>query len=290
MEERGKNLYLMDGSSYIYRAYHALPSFHTRNGFPTNAIFGFTNMLFRLLKEFQPLYLSIAFDPPGPTWRHTKMPEYKSQRPPVPDDLKPQIPIIKEIITAMGINFIEKEGYEADDVLATIAIEGKKTFHQVIIFTTDKDALQLVDERVSVVNTFVKNGWYTPKKVREKLGVFPNQVVDYLAIVGDSIDNIPGIPGIGEKTAQKLLEEWGNLEKILKNCDKIKKVGDKIYQYKSTLLRNKELIEWKKVPLNINWEEFKIKERNYQKLEEIFKKLEFRKLLEKIQEKKTLFS
>ncbi len=275
----------MDGTSFVYRAYHALPPFQTRQGFPTQAIFGFTNMLLRILREYSPSYLGVVFDPPGPTWRHEEMREYKSQRPPTPEGLKSQLPWVKDILSAMGILHLEIDGYEADDVLATIAVKAKNFFKEIIIFTSDKDSLQLVDEKITVINPYVKNGVFSPEKVEEKFGLPPEKIPDFLALTGDPVDNIPGIPGVGEKTARKLLGEWGSVEKILENCDKIEKSLRKaIQEHREILLRNKFLIKWREVPFSIEWNKFVLGRKDRDKLKEIFNSLEFKKLLERIEE------
>ena len=278
-------LHLIDGSAFVYRAFHALPPFKTKEGFPTQAIYGFTSMLFKLLNERNPTFLSVAFDAKGPTLRHKKLSIYKANRPSMPEELSSQIPILKEILTYLGIPQWEEEGYEADDILATLTQKGKSLFPDIYIFTSDKDILQLVDEKVRVINPFGKGEVYNKEKIKEKFGVSPERIPDYLALTGDSSDNIPGVPGIGEKTARKLLQEWGDVEKIFQNCDKIEKsLRNKLIQNKKLVERNLDLVRLIVLPLEVKIESLKIRKPNIEKLEEIFQQLEFKKLLPRLRE------
>ncbi len=285
------SLYLVDGSLFLYRAFHALPYFETKKGFPTQAIYGFTTMLFKLLKEKRPRFLSVVFDVRGPTLRHAALSTYKANRPAMPEELSSQIPLIKEIIACLGIPQCEKEGYEADDILATFAREGKQWFPEVYILTSDKDILQVVDERIKVMNPLKKGEIYDREKIIEKFGIPPQLIPDYLSLTGDSSDNIPGVPGIGEKTARKLVREWGNIEKIFLNCDKIEKsIRDKLIPNKKLIERNLSLIKLVVLPLEIKKEFFKVGKPDIKKLESIFQQLEFKKLLPRLKEvQPTLF-
>ncbi len=213
-----KSLYIVDASSFIYRSYFALPPLTTKDGFPTGAIYGFLRALLSILKSEKPDHLVVVFDAPGPTKREEEYREYKAGRPPMPDPLRLQIPEIKKLLRLMGIPTLEKPGYEADDLIALLAERfAKKSFH-VRIYTPDKDMLQLVSDRVVVINPM---SWelFTPEKVKDKFGVPPEKVPDYLALVGDKVDNITGVKGVGPRTAVKLIEEFGGVEGILERWE-----------------------------------------------------------------------
>lgn len=214
-------LYLIDGNSYIYRAYHAVRSLATSKGLPTNAIYGFTNMLLKIVKEKKPDYLAIAFDVKGPTKRHIEYEQYKAHRPEMPKDLVQQIPYIHKLVEAFNIPAILMEGYEADDIIGTISKKMEKDF-DVIIVTGDKDMLQLISENIKIYDT-LKDKVYEEKDVVERFGVAPDKVVEIMGLMGDASDNIPGVHGIGEKTATALIAEFGSIENLLANVDKIKK-------------------------------------------------------------------
>ena len=214
-------LYLIDGNSYIYRAFYAIRNLSGSDGTPTNAIFGFTNMVLKLLKEKKPDYFGIVFDMPGPTHRHEMFKEYKANRSAMPDDLIPQVPLIKEIVKAFNILTIEKQGYEADDILGMIAKNAEADGLDVFIATGDKDMCQVVSPKIRLCDT-MKDKITEEKDVVERYGVKPSQFPEILALMGDASDNIPGAPGIGEKTAVKLLKEFGDLDNLIENHEKIK--------------------------------------------------------------------
>ena len=200
---------LIDGNSLINRAFYANPPMMTKEGIPTGAVFGFVNMLFKVIKDVNPSHLSVAFDVHAPTFRHEMFKEYKGTRKPMPDDLRPQIPLLKEVLSAMKIDMLEKAGLEADDIIVTVA---KNVSMPTIIITGDRDSFQLVDETSSVY--FTKKGIsdldiLTAENFKEKTGIEPWQVVELKALMGDSSDNIPGVAGVGEKTAKTLLENHG---------------------------------------------------------------------------------
>ena len=217
-----KTLHLLDASSFIYRGFFALPPLSTSKGFPTGAIYGFLRMLFSILKSESPQYMAVVFDSPAPPKREAVYREYKAGRPPMPDPLKVQIPVIKEILNLMNIPTIEKEGYEADDLIAILANRFAEKGFMVKIYTPDKDMLQLVRDNLVVINPM---NWetFTPQKVEEKFGVKPEKVPDFLALVGDQIDNIKGVKGIGPKSAKKLIEEFGGVEGILNRWEEFSK-------------------------------------------------------------------
>ncbi|WP_448587364.1 5'-3' exonuclease [Thermocrinis sp.] len=218
-----KELYLFDGSAFLYRSFFALPPLSTKSGFPTSAIYGFLRSILSILKTERPHYIAIAFDLPAPTQRKLAYSEYKSKRPPTPEPLKAQIWVIKELIPLLGIKLVEKAGYEADDLIAYLTSRALEKGFRVKIYSPDKDLLQLVQEgRVWVINPIL-NEAFDEKKVREKFGVEPRQLADYLALVGDKTDNIEGVKGVGPKTALNLLREYGSIEGILSRWDEFEK-------------------------------------------------------------------
>ncbi len=275
-----KRLVLVDGSSYLYRAYYALPPLTSPKGKPTGAIYGFIRMIASLMKELSPEYIAVVFDLPGKTFRHEKYQEYKANRKETPDDLKVQIPEIKKLIKLWGIKILEIPGYEADDIIATLAKKGEKEGFEVIIVTPDKDMMQLVDEDIKILNP-VNNEIFDREKVKEKYGVYPEQFVEYLAMIGDTVDNIIGVKGVGPKTAEKLLNEYGSIENIYKHLDKLKpKLKEAFLEAKDRLKENIFLIKLKTdVPLNISIEELKKGKADLQKLKEEFEELGFKSLV-----------
>ncbi|MFN3813454.1 MAG: 5'-3' exonuclease H3TH domain-containing protein [Aquificaceae bacterium] len=213
-----KVLYILDGSAFLYRSFFALPPLSTSKGFPTGAIYGFMRAVFSILKTESPKYFVVVFDHPSPTTREKIYKEYKSKRPTMPDSLKVQIPVIKNLLRLMGISVIELEGYEADDLIGYITERALELGFHVRVYSPDKDVLQLVSERVIVINPISKDV-FDHKAVLEKFGVVPGLIPDYLALVGDKVDNVEGVKGIGKKTALRVLKEYGNVENILRNWE-----------------------------------------------------------------------
>ena len=213
MTEKNKTplVAIVDGSNYIYRAFYAIPLLTNSKGFPTNAIYGFTNMLMKLLRDLEPDYIVVTFDLKGPTTRHGEFEDYKATRKPMPDDLIPQIPFIKDVVRGFSICILEKQGIEADDLIGTLTIQASKKGLRTAIISGDKDLMQMVDENVTMIDT-MKDKTYDAAAVKEKFGVGPDKVVEILGLMGDTSDNIPGVPGIGPKTAQRLIEEYGTVE------------------------------------------------------------------------------
>ncbi|MBA3062798.1 MAG: DNA polymerase I, partial [Atribacteria sp.] len=213
-----KKFILVDGQGLLYRAFYALPQLTTTYGQVVNAVYGFTMILIRLLEEEKPEYIVVTFDTPVPTFRHKEFKEYKAHRKKMPDELINQIPLIKEIINNYNITICSKEGYEADDVIGTIAKEAEKRNCNTIIVTGDKDAFQLISPHTKVMTTIkgvTEVKIYDEEGIKKKYGVDPEKIVDILALKGDISDNIPGVPGIGEKTAVALIKELGSVENIL---------------------------------------------------------------------------
>jgi DNA polymerase-1 len=220
MTQDRDTLYLVDGSSYIHRAYHAIRHLSNSKGVPTNAVFGFCKMILKLIDEKNPKYFAIAFDTGGPTFRHKLYEGYKATRPPMPEDLVVQLPYIKEFVKGLHVVTMEKEGYEADDIIGTMARIGEERAFQVIIITGDKDFKQLISPRISLWDT-MKDKFTDYETFTKEHGLVPEQVIDLMGLSGDSTDNIPGVPGVGEKTAAKLIKEFGSLESVFKDLEKI---------------------------------------------------------------------
>ncbi len=249
-------VYLVDGSAYIYRAYHAVAPLNNAEGMPTHAVFGFLNIVKRLIKEKEPRYLAVAFDMRGPVFRHDIYPEYKANRPPMPDDLAVQIPYIKELVAAMNIPCFEETGVEADDIIASAARLLSEQGHKVIIVSGDKDLLQLVDEQVVMWDP-MKKKTMDAAAVTEKYHVSPQQLLDCYALMGDSSDNVPGVPGVGPKTAEKLINEHGSLEQVYDALEGMKKskLKERLGENREAAFLSRNLIRLKydvKVPAELN--------------------------------------
>ncbi|NND65161.1 MAG: DNA polymerase I, partial [Gammaproteobacteria bacterium] len=236
-----KSLVLVDGSSYLYRAFHALPPFTTSKGEPTGALYGVTNMLIKLINQHKPDYCAVVFDAKGKTFRDDLFAEYKAHRKPMPDDLKPQVEPLLEIVEALGLPMLRVKGVEADDVIGTLAKQAHLQDIKAVISTSDKDMAQLVNGHIVIENTMTGKTM-DHDGVVEKFDVRPDQIIDYLALVGDSSDNIPGVPKVGPKTAAKWLKEYDTIDNIVTNAEKITgKVGESLRDNLSTLELSKKL-------------------------------------------------
>jgi DNA polymerase-1 len=214
---------LVDGNNYVYRAFYAIPLLTNSKGFPTNAIYGFTTMLLKLLRDLEPDYIVVSFDLKGPTARHEEFVDYKATRKPMPDDLIPQIPFIKDVVRGLSITVLEKQGVEADDIIGTLAGRASRLGWKTVLVSGDKDLMQLVDANVTMIDT-MKDKTYDVAAVQERFGVGPDKVVEILGLMGDTSDNIPGVPGIGPKTAQRLIEEYGTVEAVIQNTENLRNV------------------------------------------------------------------
>jgi DNA polymerase-1 len=280
-----KRFVLVDGSSYLYRAYHALPPLTSSSGEPTGAIYGVVNMLKRLLKDENPEHIAVIFDAKGKTFRDAIYPEYKANRPPMPDDLRPQIEPLQAIVKAMGLPLLVIEGVEADDVIGTLAKQAEDHDLPVLISTGDKDMAQLVNPHVELINT-MNNKRTDEKGVVEKFGVRADQFIDYLTLVGDSADNIPGVPKVGPKTAAKWLNEYGTLDNIVANADQFKgKIGENLRNALGTLPLSKELVTIKcDVELPYTPETLNRGEPDHGTLRDLFRKLSFKKWENEVEE------
>lgn len=276
---------LIDGSSYLYRAYYALPPLTVPDGRPTGAVYGFIRMLLKTLSAFNTPYVAVAFDLPGKTLRHEKFSEYKATRKETPDPLKQQIPILKKIIQLLGIKILEIPSYEADDIIATLSKKAEIEDYEAIIVTPDKDMNQLISDNIKIFNP-VKEELLDKEKIKEKYGIYPQQFIDYLTMIGDAVDNIPGIKGIGPKTATALLQEFGSLENILENVDKLKgKLKESFKELdKEQLQRMKEIIKLDaNIEINTKIDDLKKSKPDLEKLKQIFQELGFKSLLKDVE-------
>lgn len=278
-------LILIDGSSYLYRAFHALPPLTNSQGEPTGAIYGVLNMIRKLIKEYQPKYIAVVFDPKGKTHRDDIYPYYKANRPPMVNELSVQIKPLHGIIKAMGLPLLIMEGEEADDVIGTLAKEAEQQHMKVLISTGDKDMAQLVDKNVTLINT-MSNVILDEKGVQEKFGVTPEQIIDYLTLIGDTSDNIPGVPKVGPKTAAKWLTEFNTLDNLITNAEKISgKVGENLRETIPALPLSKQLVTIRSnLSLGIHPKDLIIKEPDSEILKEYFKRFEFRSWLTELLE------
>ena len=279
---------LIDGSSYVYRAYHALPPLTTSSGHPTGAVRGVTTMVMRILEDHPNSPIGMIFDAKGDTFRHEMYEEYKANRPPMPDDLRPQIQPIYDIVEALGIKIFVVDNVEADDVIGTLAKEAEEKGIPTVISTGDKDLAQLVTKNIKLVNTMT-NEVLDQKGVEKKFGVLPNQIIDYLALVGDTSDNIPGVNKVGPKTAVNWLSKYGTVESIIEKSDEISgKVGEYLREGIEQLKLSQQLTTIKKdVALDFGIEDLAVNDINQDKLHKLFSEFEFKTLLKNTEAKKS---
>ena len=279
------DLVLIDGSSYLYRAYHALPSLTNSKGEPTGALHGVLNMINKLVREQPQAHIAVVFDAPGKTFRDDLYAEYKATRPPMPDDLRPQVDPILETVKAMGLPLLCVAGVEADDVIGTLCRKGSEAGKAVLVSTGDKDLAQLVNEHVTLVNT-MNDTVLDRDGVRQKFDVWPEQIIDYLALVGDSSDNIPGVPKVGAKTAAKWLNLYPSAEDIIEHADEIKgKVGESLREHIEQLKLSRALATVKlDVELPVDFSDLVASEPDVDTLRELYKRYELRTLLRQLDE------
>ena len=283
-------IFIIDGSSYLYRAYHAMPPLTASSGQPTGAIKGVTNMLMTLKKESEGSPIIVTFDAKGKTFRSDIYEEYKANRPPMPDDLREQLAPLKEICKAIGFPLIEIDGVEADDVIATLVKIAKENNFKSVISSLDKDLMQLVEDPVSSIMNTMTHQIFNEEKVFEKFGVKPSQIRDMLALVGDTSDNIPGVPKVGQKTAAKWLNEFGDLDGIRKNADSIKGVvGQNLRDSLNELDRNVELVSLKNdVDIGVTFESLLVMHGDDEKLDQLFSKLDFKTMMKPSKESESI--
>ncbi|BCN92233.1 DNA polymerase I [Thiomicrorhabdus immobilis] len=274
---------LVDGSSYLFRAFHAMPPLTNGKGQATGAIFGVINMLGKLIEQYQPEKMAVIFDAKGKTFRHELYDEYKAHRPPMPDELRTQIEPIHEIVKALGLPLLVIDGVEADDVMGTFAHQATEAQHDTLISTGDKDLAQLVNEHVTLINT-MNDTLSTPESVLEKFGVRPEQIIDYLALVGDSADNIPGIPKCGPKTAVKWLNSFGNIDNLIANAPMIGgKIGENLRNNLDQLVLSRELTTIKvDCDLPVSLDDIQRKQPDLERLQELFKEYDLRNWLNQV--------
>lgn len=279
-ETNRPKLVLIDGTAYIFRAYYAIRNLSNSKGFPTNAIYGFIQMLLKIIKDLAPSHVAVAFDLPGGSFRNELYPEYKANRSEPPEDMIEQIPVIKDIVSAFNLATAEKEGFEADDVIGTLVKKYSDEF-EVVIVTGDKDFMQLVGKHVTLLDT-MRGKVSGVEEVRERFGVEPERVIEVLGLAGDTSDNVPGIPGIGEKTAIQLIGEFGDLENVIANADKVKgaKKQENIKAYAEQARLSRELVTINcEVPLGVGIGDLKLVSPDRDALMAIFKEMEFHRLI-----------
>jgi DNA polymerase I len=275
-----KTAYLIDGSAYIHRAYHAIQGLTNSRGLPTNAVFGFTRMLIKLMEERRPRYVAMCFDAPGPTFRHELYEAYKANRPPMPEDMAVQIPYIKQVVAAYRLPVIEMSGYEADDLIGTLCRRLEGEGWSVVMVTGDKDFVQLVSDRASLWDP-MKDVQTDLVRVRENMGVEPRQVIDVMGLSGDTADNIPGVPGVGPKTALELIRNFGSLEGLYGNLDALprKKQQETLRQFREQAFLSRRLATIRiDAPLALDVETLAVQAPDPQALAGLFRTLEFRQL------------
>ena len=284
--KKAAKILIVDGIAFCYRSYYAITSLSNSKGEATNAIYGFVSIMRKLIQDSQPDYVAMCFDLKEPTFRHEKFDSYKAHRKPMPDDLVDQIEPIKEFCRLSNYAIFEKAGYEADDVIGTLAVEGAKKGLEVFIVTGDKDAMQLVNERVKILNPHKNNLVIDIAGVKKRYeGLGPEKVIDIMSLMGDSSDNIPGVRGIGEKTAVKLIHQFGSLEDLLNQVDKVKSKSQRalIQEHAQAAKDSKYLVTIDtKVPIKVDWEKLKLQEPKQKGLREFYQRYEFRGFLKEL--------
>ena len=278
-------IYLIDGSAYVYRAYHAISHLSNSSGLPTNAVFGFTRMLIKLIEDKKPQYLVMVFDSKGPTFRHEKYSKYKANRPPMPDDLVVQQPYIRKVVDAFNIPIIEKKGFEADDLIASLARQAELKGYRSVMVTGDKDFLQLVTP-LSTIWDPMKDRIWTEQNIIDKYKFRPSQLIDMMGFWGDTSDNIPGVPGIGEKTAMTLIQQFGSMDNVYAHIDSItkKKQKENLLNHKDQAYLSRELVLIdRKAPVQLDLDSIKFKDADTSILFDLFQFLEFKNLQQKYQ-------
>ncbi|BCA55034.1 DNA polymerase I [Nitrospira sp. KM1] len=284
-ETKRKTLYLIDGSAYVYRAFFALPPLNNSRGMQTNAVYGFTTTLMKIIREHKPDGLGVVFDEPGPTLRHEAFKAYKAQRPPMPDGMQSQIPYIHRVVAAFAMPVVKLAGYEADDLIGTLARRAEQAGYSVVIVTGDKDMLQLLTPHTRIFDP-VKNKWLAETECRERFGVEPGRVVEIMGLMGDSTDNIPGVKGIGEKTAIKLIAQFGTIDALLQRLDDVTPARMKALLSEQAdnarLSRSLAMIDVNS-PVEFDPSLFDLKPSHTEQLRDLFRELEFTTLLKALQ-------
>ena len=284
-----ERLLILDSNSLLNRAFYAIPPLTNSEGIHTNAVYGFTNMLFKMKEEIKPDYIVAAFDRKGPTFRHKEFEEYKAGRKKMPPELAEQFPLIKEVLNLLAINIYEIDGFEADDIIGTLAKFAESNGIEVFIVTGDRDALQLASDNINVVITkkgVTETAVYNREAFEAEFGVTPTQYIDVKGLMGDKSDNIPGVPGVGEKTAFKLISTYGSMEGVLSNINEIsgKKLKENLETYSEQAIFSKKLATiMTEVPIEFDLEDIKSQENyNREELKKLFFKLQMKSLLAKL--------
>ena len=285
MATKNETLYLLDAHSIIYQVFHAISNMSSPTGLPTNAVFGFTRDLFYLRNEKKPTYLVCAFDVAGPTFRDEIYPEYKAHRSPMPDDLQLQIPLIHELLEGMRIPVLGVEGYEADDVIATLAKAGEREGIDVFICSSDKDCRQLLSDRVKIFN-LRKQEVFDRESLQKDWGIAPEQVIDYQTLIGDSVDNVPGVPGVGPKTATQFLQKYQTLDNLLAHVEEIPgKKKDSIKETMPKLELSRKLVRLSTdVPVELIWDKWKLQPEDRARLLTLFREWNFRRFADEMRQ------
>ncbi|MGE5217722.1 MAG: 5'-3' exonuclease [Chloroflexota bacterium] len=286
MVEQIPRLFLIDGSSYIFRAFFAVPALNNSTGLPTNAIFGFTNILLRLLKLHRPEYVVVALDAARENFRHRLFPDYKGNRPEPPADLIPQFPYFRRVLDALNLTLLELPGYEADDIIATLCHTLADQGCELVVVSSDKDLMQLVNADVKLLDS-AKDQWIGAAEVRNKFGVAPHQVIEVMGLMGDAVDNIPGVKGVGGKTASALIQQFGILENLFSRLDEVEamplrgasRVRKILAAGKDAAFLSRDLATVRRdLPLDIRLEQLKFTGYDQEKTRALFTELEFTNL------------
>ncbi len=291
MTEPTPRLFLIDGSSYIFRAFYAIPALNNAAGLPTNAIFGFTNILLKFIKQYQPEYVAVALDAGRLTFRNEMFDAYKSNRPEAPALLIPQFPYFRKVLDALNLPLLEIPGYEADDIIATLCDRMANKGCELVVVSSDKDLMQLVTDGIKLLDS-AKDRWIGAAEVREKFGVKPDQVIEVMGLMGDAVDNIPGVKGIGEKTAIALIQQFQSLENLFNGLDELEKLKLRgaarlrllLERDRDQAFLSRALATVKRdVPLDTDIEELKFTGFNLEKTRALFTELEFTNLIKLIE-------
>ena len=291
MTDQPPRLFLIDGSAYIFRAFFAIPPLSNAAGLPTNAIFGFTNILLKFLKQYQPHYVAVALDAGRVTFRNEMFADYKGNRPEAPADLIPQFPYFRKVLDALNLPLLELPGYEADDIIATLCERLANQGCELVVVSSDKDLMQLATNGIKLLDS-AKDRWIGKDEVREKFGVEPEQVIEVMGLMGDVVDNIPGVKGIGEKTAGALIQQFQTLENLFEHLDDVEKMkmrgAKRIRQIledgKGKAFLSRDLATVKRdVPIEIALPELRFTGFNLEKIRTLFTELEFTNLIKLIE-------
>ncbi|HEV2005965.1 MAG TPA: 5'-3' exonuclease H3TH domain-containing protein, partial [Candidatus Limnocylindrales bacterium] len=283
-----ERLMLLDGNGLIYRGYFALPPLTTSKGDLVNAVFGFCSIVLRGIQDIRPDYVAVAFDLSAPTFRHERFADYKATRQRMPDDLRNQFPKVREVVKALRFPVFEMEGYEADDIIGTLSVEAERRELDTTIVTGDLDMLQIVSDRVRLMTTRsgVENTiLYDPARINERYGLVPGQMVDYKALKGDTTDNIPGVPGVGEKTAAKLIAEYGSLDAVYARIEEVKpeKLREKLREHRDQVFEGQWLSRIvRDLPVKLDLEAARIGDYDRDEVIRLFREYEFRSLLDRL--------